>query len=205
MTYHGHWWEVAPDLLSFTLSAHHPPMTPSTREPLNPLPPDSAPPRYPYHLPFLSPPFSEGPGSPPDSTTMPVGPLGTHSVLAPLPQMGNRCGCGPLAFWPFYFLQGCSGHAGVARPCTHTLCFGPTASWPTWGWRWEGRQGSGDSMYELTVFPALKPRRAWPSFCAKKLGAHDGLSLLRRASHVLPRPVRLRYWGDRLHPRGLAL
>ena len=56
MTYHGHWQEVAPDLLSFTLSAHHPPTTPP---PLTLLPL-----RYPYHLPFLSPPLSEGPGSP---------------------------------------------------------------------------------------------------------------------------------------------
>ena len=33
------------------------------REPSNPLPIDSAPLQYPYHLPFLSPPLSEGPGS----------------------------------------------------------------------------------------------------------------------------------------------
>lgn len=50
----------------------------------------------PHHLPFLSPLFSKVPGSStgaPPPAAMPVGSLATHRVLAPLPQMCNRCGC----------------------------------------------------------------------------------------------------------------
>lgn len=37
------WYKVAPDLLSFTLPAHHPSTTPSTREPSSPILIHSAP------------------------------------------------------------------------------------------------------------------------------------------------------------------
>lgn len=194
VTYHGHWQEGSPRSLSSPSSS--PPSHDSSWEPSKPLPSRLCPPRYPYHLPFLSPPLSEGPWVPPPAPP-PCRGLCWHSQgSGPIAQMCLGVGVGAD-----HWLSDPSTSAGVQwtcgaspRPCTCTRVRQPHGLRGAGGRKADRKQGSGllpgYGIYERSLFS--KHKQSVLPAALPQSRPRRGLLCSTWASRA-PRPVCLRY------------